>query len=217
MVLRAPKQAIRVDPRQPLPIIAAKPAAARGRPAVMLGIALLIFCSMAAAQVGVMSRQHGEWLSGALISEKPNRFRSLAEQLEAGAYTGLAVDVLEGDCSRRFTTLNVHLQESLPQDLLSAGLAGMLRVDRHPVRRLTYRVGALAGARMIFIFVTEIEGEDAFWKEMLAGQSVRFKFPTERKDYYLRFPLSGFASSQQRAATLCQSLAKQEDRSFFEQ
>jgi hypothetical protein len=180
-----------------------------------LGIVLLMFCLAAAAQVGVMSRQHGEWLSGALIGERPIRFRSLAEQLEAGAYTGLAIDVLEGDCVRRSTTLNVHLQEPLAQDLLSAGLAGMLRVDDHPVRKLTYRVGALAGARMIFIFVTEVEDEVAFWKEMAAGQAVRFKFPTERKDYYLRFPLTGFISARQRATALCQSLAKGEDRSSF--
>ena len=70
---------------------------------------------------------------------------------------------------------------------------------------------------MIFIFLMEIEGDETFWKEMAGGGSVRFKFPTERKDYYLAFPLSGFNTALQRARALCRSLAKEEDRSFFQE
>jgi hypothetical protein len=168
------------------------------------------------------ARPHGRWadsttrISGALIGERPTRFRITAEQVESGSYTGLAIDVVEGDCVRRFATLDVHLRNPVSQDLLTEDMEGALRVDRHPVHRVIYRVGALAGEQVIHLFLMEIEDERALWKEMAAGESVRFRFPTERKDYYLRFPLQGFPEAQQRATRLCNLLAAEDDRAYFE-
>ena len=182
---------------------------------VIFAACLFVLPSLAMGEEAVLTRQHGEWLSGALLGPRPTRFRFLAEQIDAGSYTTFAIDVLEADCRKRFATLNVHLQEAFPQDLLSEGLAGSVRVDRHPMRRVVYRVGAQAGARMLFIFLVEIEGEDDFWKQVAAGQSVRFRFPTERKDYHLRFALRGFVEAQKRAFALCRSPTSEEDRSYF--
>lgn len=162
-----------------------------------------------------MARSHSEWVSGVLVEERPTRFRYLAEQMDAGSYTSFAVDILEWDCAQRFVTLTVNLQQAITHDVLSAGLEGVLRVDRRPLRRVTYRVGAQAGARTLFIFITAIEGEAAFWKEMAEGSALRLRFPTERRDYHLKFPLQGFTAAQRRATTLCRSLIKEEDRAFF--
>jgi hypothetical protein len=74
----------------------------------------------------------------------------------------------------------------------------------------------MAGDFVIHLFLMEIEGERAFWKEMTAGQALRLRFPTERKDYYLRFPLQGFTEAFQRAARLCNELPAEADRAYFQ-
>jgi len=169
-----------------------------------------------AEHFGVMGRQHGEWISGVLIGERPARFRMNAEQVESGAYMELAVDLIEGDCVRRFATVDVHLMYPLERDLLSEDLEGTVRVDRYPAHRVFYQMGTLAGDVVLHIFLVDIEGETVFWKEMDAGQTVRFRFPTERKVYYLRFPLQGFKDALERATRLCNLPAAAGDRAYFE-
>ena len=72
-----------------------------------LGAMLLAVAPTGAADhIGVMGRQHGEWTSGVLIGERPTRYRILTEQVESGSYTELAVDLIEGDCERRFATFH---------------------------------------------------------------------------------------------------------------
>jgi hypothetical protein len=187
----------------------------RLRPALC---ALLIAAAApgAAEHFGVMGRQHGEWISGVLIGERPTRFRIIAEQVESGSYTELAVDLIEGDCERRFATVDVHLMYPLEQDLLSEDLDGTVRVDRYPVHRVFYQIGAHAGDVVLHLFLVDIEGETVFWKEIDAGQTVRFRFPTERKIYYLRFPLQGFKHALERATRLCNLPAAEKDRAYFE-
>lgn len=162
-----------------------------------------------------MSRQHGEWLSGVTLGQRPVRFRYLAEQVDDAAYVSVAVDMIEGDCSKRFVTLNVHLPEALSGEFLSEGLEGAVRVDRRPMRRLVYRAGTQSGRRVLFIYLMEIDGEEGFWEEFAAGEAVRFRFPTDRKDYHVRFPLQGFAQAQQRALALCRAPAGEADHPFF--
>lgn len=181
-----------------------------------LGVWLIAVASLAAAEhFGVMGRQHGEWISGVMIGERPTRYRISTEQVESGSVTELSIDVIEGDCVRRFATLDVHLRNPVEEDLLSKDMEGALRVDRHPVHRVFYRVGALEGDFLIHLFLVEIEDEPAFWKELAAGDWVRFRFPTERKDYYLRFPLQGFTEALERATRLCNQLGAEDDRAYF--
>lgn len=182
-----------------------------------LGAWLIAVAPLGAADhIGVMGRQHGEWISGVLIGERPTRFRILAEQVESGSYTELAVDVIEGDCARRFATVDVHLRNPIEQDLNTEELEGTLRIDRYPVHQVFYRIGALAGDMVLHLFLVDIEGEVVFWKEMAAGESVRFRFPAERKDYHLRFPLRGFTEALERATRLCNLPAAEDDRAYFE-
>lgn len=67
-----------------------------GSPALGLAICVFVTTLPATAQDGVMGRPHGEWVSGVLIHERPTRFRYLAEQMDAGAYTSFSVDIIEG-------------------------------------------------------------------------------------------------------------------------
>ncbi|HEY7657215.1 MAG TPA: hypothetical protein VH881_10160 [Burkholderiales bacterium] len=168
-----------------------------------------------ADHIGVMVRQHGEWISGVLIGERPTRYRILTEQVESGSYTELAVDLVEGDCERRFATIDIHLRNPIEQDLKTEDLEGALRVDRYPVHRVFYQIGALAGDMMLHLFLVDIEGQLVFWMEMAAGEAVRFRFPTERKDYHLRFPLEGFTEALERATRLCNQPAAEKDRPYF--
>ena len=168
-----------------------------------------------AEHFGVMGRQHSEWISGVLIGERPLRFRMNAEQVESGSYTELAVDLIEGDCERRFATIDIHLRTFIERELQSEELEGVLRVDRYPVHRVFYRVSVLPGETVLHVFLVDIEGEGVFWKEMAAGQTVRFRFPTERKDYHLRFPLQGFPQALERATWLCRQSAAEDDRAYF--
>lgn len=179
--------------------------------------ALLGLASLAAAQEqAVMARQHGEWLSGVILGQAPLRYRYLTEHLDGAAYVSLSVDVLAGDCQKRFVTLNVHVPEPLAGDFLSEGLQGAVRVDRHAARKLVYRAGTQGGRNVIFMYLMEIEGEDALWKELAAGEVVRFRFPTERKEYLVRFSLQGFPQAQQRALTLCRAPSVEADRPYFQ-
>lgn len=182
-----------------------------------LGAWLMVVPALVPAEhFGVMGRQHGEWISGVLIGERPMRFRMNAEQVESGAYMELAVDLIEGDCVRRFATVDVHLMYPLEQDLFSEDQEGTVRVDRYPPHRVFYQMGAFAGDVVLHLFLVDIEGDTVFWKEMDAGQVVRFRFPTERKVYYLRFPLQGFKDALERAARLCNLPAAAGDRAYFE-
>lgn len=170
----------------------------------------------AADHIGMMDREHGEWVSSVLIGEPPARFRVSAERVDYGVYTEVVVDLVEGDCVQRFVSLDVYLRNPIEQDLVTAEMEGALRIDRYPLHPIFYRVGAMAGDFVIHLFLMEIEGERAFWKEMTAGQALRFRFPTERKDYYLRFPLQGFTEAFQRAARLCNELPAEADRAYFD-
>lgn len=172
---------------------------------------------VAADHIGMMDREHGEWVSSVLIGDPPARFRISTERVDYGVYTELAIDVVEADCVQRFVTLDVYLRNPIEVDLVTAEMEGALRVDRHPIHRIYYRAGAMAGDFVIHLFLMEIDGERAFWKEMAAGQTVRFRLPTERRDYYLRFPLHGFSEALQRATRLCNELPAEADRAYFQE
>jgi hypothetical protein len=165
----------------------------------------------------VMQRQHHEWSSGAVVDERPVRFRAFVERLESGTYTRLNVDLLEGHCTERHTEISVLLPAPLEQQLSNEPRSAEVRIDRRPVRPITYRLATRNGGRHLLIKPHALERDDAFWREMATGRTMRLRFSTERKVYFLRFALLGHREAMRRVEMLCRAPSGHDSRIYFEQ
>jgi len=159
---------------------------------------------------------HGDWASFALQLDPITRYRAATAFLEQGDYVSLNFDRLPGTCETLYVSLQVNLDGLLSRKIDVHDAHGLLRVDERAVRQIGYRLQADAGTSSMVISVSEIDGGPVAIDELLAGEMLRFKLDTDRKDYYVRFSLHGFRDAIQRTLTMCNRYGSEGDHRYFE-
>ena len=151
--------------------------------------------------------QHGDWHS-LLVSTPVGTFsRAVTVRLdESGDLYTFNIDSPDFDCDTVRFTINVNLNEMQYDEVESPVLFGKFRVDRNPVHELTYTASIEPGADFMTLTIQDWSRSDSILREIMSGDTARFKFKVGDDDYYFRFSLKGSRSAIQRQDRICRDL-----------
>jgi hypothetical protein len=114
--------------------------------------------------------------------------------------------------------MNIVASTPSTRSSTSNTLFGAIRIDEEPIHNMSYQLTFEKGEAIFYANIVNFDGENTLIDELIRGRSVRFKLRAGDKDYYLRFPLSGYDEAQKRTRALCQEMGKgTPDKDFFTQ
>lgn len=160
---------------------------------------------------------HRDWMSSVVINDNETRFRTFTSFVENGDVTVLVMDRIASDCNLQYMGINV-VQDSPAQSSFSTDtFFGQLRIDKSPSHDINYTVTFVEGSTTAFINIINFNGETEIVRELEQGSFIRFKLKTDKKEFFMRFPLNGYKDSKSRTLELCTKYNQNSDKSYFDE
>lgn len=180
-------------------------------------ISLAMFAgTISMAAESMLDEVHADWQSRVVYDNEQIRFRAVTTYAEAGDYVVLTLDRYPNNCGVQYAAMNILAATPSDTSFNSDTLFGAIRVDEHPVHNMAYTLSFQKGERVFFVNVTNFDGDDTLLTELRTGHYLRFKLKAGKEEYFLRFPLPGYAAAEQRTQSLCSTFNKEKlDQDYF--
>ncbi len=188
--------------------------------------ALLAFLLLASGSIGAPAfaedgtvygaATHRDWQSLVLRLQGRTVFRAATIFVEAGDVVSLTIDRAPEQCESLALTMNVKMNEPIRESFQSPALYGSIRVDEEEIHTFSYAASATRGDTTLFLIALQYEDVRGLAEEMGSGRVIRFRLPTERKTYYVRFSLDGYGEAVERTSQMCAYFGQQDDEQYFQ-
>jgi hypothetical protein len=150
-------------------------------------------------------QEHEHWTSRVSHDESEYRFRAAAAATTEAAAVALVLDRFPGACDALYASLNIGLPRPSKQSVVMMDDVGYVRVDEEPIRTIRFNARVQEGEAVVFLEITRVLGDAAFFRELRRGRTLRLKLGTARTTYYIAFPLDGYSAATGRTLELCRA------------
>ncbi|VAW78009.1 hypothetical protein MNBD_GAMMA12-3869 [hydrothermal vent metagenome] len=189
---------------------------------------IAIWCLVISTPVGAMAKSfavktNGQWSSRIIVSGRQVIFRASTIDNSKTEAVALNFNRHPKKCTTQTITLNFALDKRAVRTFAKSNLFGKIRIDKHKVHNINYRMSTTKGSKFGYLYVTNFGRGQSILREMVRGNRMRFRLDSSKgKGYFFNFALRGYREASARARSLCFNFLKRKrkkqnknDESYF--